>query len=124
MHARFNISAAEWEIMNVVWDCAPVPASDIVERLEQKKGWHARTTRTLIDRLVRKGALRTKPEGKRFLFSPKVTREQCVQKESRSFQERVFGGEPAAMLIHLVKQTSFTPDEIKELQRILEEKQE
>ncbi len=124
MKTRFKISDAEWEIMNIVWNCAPVPASDIVERLEQKKGWHARTTRTLIDRLVRKGALGTKQDGKRFLFSPKVTREQCVQKESRSFQERVFGGEPAAMLIHLVKQTNFTAEEIKELQRILEEKQE
>ena len=103
---------------------APVPASDIVERLEEKKGWHARTIRTLIDRLVKKGVLRTEPYGKRFLFWPKFTRQECVQKESRSFQERVFGGEPAAMLIHLVKQTNFTPEEIKELQRILEEKAE
>ncbi|MHC1769646.1 MAG: BlaI/MecI/CopY family transcriptional regulator [Verrucomicrobiia bacterium] len=124
MAPHFKISAAEWEIMNVAWDCAPVPASDIVERLHQKKGWHARTTRTLIDRLVRKGALRIKQDGKRFLFFPKITKEQCVRNESRSFQERVFGGQGAAMLIHMVSQTTFTPEEIKELQRILEGKQE
>ena len=124
MNARFKISDAEWEVMNIVWDHAPVPASDIVQRLHEKKGWHARTTRTLIDRLVGKGALRTEVEGRRYLFSPKLTKEECVQTESHSFQERVFGGEPAAMLIHLVKQTTFTPEEIKELRRILEEKQE
>ena len=124
MNPRFQISNAEWEVMNVVWECAPVPASDIVARLGEKKKWRERTSRTLIDRLVRKGALRTRLEGKRYLFSAKVTKEQCVQKESRSFQERVFGGEPAAMLIHLAKQTTFTPEEIEELRRILEEKQE
>jgi BlaI family transcriptional regulator, penicillinase repressor len=124
MKPRLNISDAEWEVMQIVWERAPVPASDIVERLERKKQWHARTTRTLIDRLVRKRALRTELEGKRFLFWPKIGKEECVQKESHSFLERVFGDEPGAMLIHLVKQAKFKPEEIQELQRILEEKQE
>ncbi|MGA2865835.1 MAG: BlaI/MecI/CopY family transcriptional regulator [Verrucomicrobiota bacterium] len=124
MKTRIRISEAEWEVMNIVWNQTPAPASDIVERLEKRKGWHARTTRTLIDRLVRKGVLRAELEGKRYLFRPKFTKQECVQKESRSFQERVFGGEPAAMLIHLVKQTDFTPEEIKELQRVLKEKAE
>ena len=124
MKRRLNISDAEWEVMQIVWERAPVPASDIVERLERKKTWHARTTRTLIDRLVRKGALRTELEGKRFLFWPKIGKEECVQKESHSFLERVFRGEPAAMLIHLVKQTEFSPEEIQELQQILSEKKD
>jgi BlaI family transcriptional regulator, penicillinase repressor len=124
MKTRVKISEAEWEVMNVVWDQTPAPASDIVARLEEKKGWHARTIRTLIDRLVKKGVLQAKPDGKRYLFWPKFTKQECVQSESRSFHERVFGGEPAAMLIHLVKETDFTAEEIKELQRVLKEKAE
>lgn len=124
MKSRIKISGAEWEVMNVVWEKAPVPASAIVECLEAKKRWHERTIRTLIDRLMKKGILRAELEGKRYLFRSKFSKQECVQKESRSFQERVFGSEPAAMLIHLVAQTKFTAEEIKELQRILEEKQE
>ena len=124
MKKRPNISDAEWQVMQIVWEKAPVPASDIVERLQRKKHWHARTTRTLIDRLVRKRALRIEREGKRYLFWPRISKEECLQKESTSLLERVFGEEPGAMLIHLVKQATFTPGEIQELQRILEEKQE
>jgi len=124
MKARIRISDAEWEVMWIVWEAPPATASIITERLSAKKGWSARTIRTLMERLVKKRMLRTEEDGKRYLYWPRVSKEECVQKESRSFQERVFGGEPAAMLIHLVKQTEFSPEEIQDLQRILSQKQE
>ena len=124
MKTRIRISESEWEVMNIVWEKTPVPAGDVVELLETKKGWRERTTRTLIDRLVKKGVLRAERDGKRFLYRPKLTKEDCVQKESRSFLERVFGGEPAAMLIHLVSQTKLSQEEVEELQRILKQKKD
>ncbi len=123
MKACPQISAAEWEVMTVVWNRTPSAASDIVEQLETKRGWRSRTIRTLLDRLVKKGALRFEVEGKRYLYWPRVTMEKCVRKESQSFLERVFGGEPASMLVHLVKTARLSPEEIQELKRILEEKE-
>jgi BlaI family transcriptional regulator, penicillinase repressor len=124
MKTRIRISESEWEVMNIIWGKAPVPAGDVVEVLETKKGWRERTTRTLIDRLVKKGVLRAERDGKRYLYRPKLSREECVQKESRSFLARVFGGEPAAMLIHLVSQSKLTRKEIEELQKLLEQKRD
>jgi BlaI family penicillinase repressor len=124
MNPRKRISEAEWEVMNIIWDKAPVPAGDVVAVLETKMGWRERTTRTLIDRLVKKGVLRTERDGKRFQYLPNLSRKECVQKESRSFLDRVFGGEPAAMLIHLVSQAKLSQQEIEELQRILNEKKD
>lgn len=124
MKTRIRISESEWEVMNIVWEKTPVPAGEVVELLETKKGWRERTTRTLINRLVKKGVLRAERDGKRFLYRPKLTKEDCVQKESRSFLERVFGGEPAAMLIHLVSQTKLSQEEVEELQRILKQKKD
>lgn len=124
MNKRKRISEAEWEVMNIIWEKAPVPAGDVVEVLERKKGWRERTTRTLIDRLVKKGAVRTDRDGKRYIYRPKLTKEECVQKESRSFLTRVFGGEPAAMLMHLLSQTKLSQEEIEELQKILEQKKD
>ena len=118
-----KISDAEWEVMSVVWNRPPAAASDIVEQLEARRGWHSRTVRTLLDRLVKKGALRIEVEGKRYLYWPRVTMQSCVRQESRSFLERVFGGEPASMLVHLVKTTKLTPEQIQELKRVLEEKE-
>ena len=123
MKTIVKISDSEWEIMNLVWKKSPVAASEMVEELAAKNDWHPRTIRTLLARLVEKGALRFSQEGKRYLYKPKVTMEACVHHESRSFVERVFGGEPASMLINLVKHTDFTAEEIKQLKKLLAEKE-
>jgi BlaI family penicillinase repressor len=121
---KTQISNAEWEVMRLVWEKAPVPASDIVAQLKTRHDWQASTVRTLIGRLVKKRALRALRDGKRFLFSARLGKDECIQKESRSLAERVFGGEPAAMLIHLVKATPFTPQELSKLRQVLDEKTE
>ena len=107
----------------MVWTHSPIAASDVVEQLETKRGWHSRTVRTLLDRLVKKQALATVLEGKRYLYRPRVKMQDCVRSESQSFLERVFGGEPASMLMHLVKHAKLSPEEISELKRLLSEKE-
>jgi BlaI family penicillinase repressor len=123
MPKALRISAAEWEVMNQVWEQSPIAAAQIVEHLSRRRDWTSRTIRTLIARLVGKRAVRSKMQGRRYLYWPAVDREHCVRQESRSFVERVFGGAPASMVLHLVRQTKLSPDEIRELRRILEEKE-
>lgn len=109
--------------MAVAWKQSPIAASEVIERLEKRRGWHSRTVRTLLDRLVKKGALRFAVDGKRYLYWPKVTFEQCVHRESRSFLDRIFGGEAGPMLAHLVRTSPLSPAEIKHLKEILNEKE-
>jgi BlaI family penicillinase repressor len=123
MKTPINISESEWEVMNVVWQKSPVPASEIVRQLSARNEWHSRTIRTLLDRLVKKGALTIEQDGKRYLYKPAVSMEACIHHESRSFIDRVFGGEPVSMLLNLVKSTKLTADEIKQLKKILSGKE-
>ncbi len=81
------------------------------------------TVKTLIGRLVRKEALGFDAEGRHYLYFPKVAREACVRAESRSFADRVFGGAPNPMLLHMVREADLSGDEIAELRRILGEKE-
>ncbi|MGA3179277.1 MAG: BlaI/MecI/CopY family transcriptional regulator [Verrucomicrobiota bacterium] len=118
-----RISESEWQVMSLVWGRSPIAAGEIVEALSPRTGWHSRTIRTLLDRLVRKGALRASPDGKRYLYEPRLSMEACVRQESRSFLRRVFAGEPAPMLLHLVREAKLSHEEIKELKRLLSEKE-
>ncbi len=124
MEPTVSISESEWEVMTLVWAAAPVAAAELVDQLSRKRGWAARTTRTLLERLVAKGALTYEQDGKRYLYRPAITMAECVRRESRSFLDRVFGGKPAAMLVHLVKETPLTPAEIADLRRLLKQKEE
>ena len=118
-----RISEAEREVMSVLWEKSPQSTPEIVTQLVERKGWAPRTIRTLLERLVKKRALALSLEGRRHVFRPRLDREASLRNESRSFLQRIFGGEPASMLIALVKQTELSPDEIRQLKTILEEKE-
>lgn len=109
--------------MNFLWDHEPTTSADIVAALEKACRWKPRTIRTLLARLVKKGVLTATTDGKRHLFSAAVSRQASVKSESRSFLQRVFGGETAPMLINLVKETELSKEEIKELRSILNQKE-
>jgi BlaI family penicillinase repressor len=107
--------------MGLLWAEAPRSAGEVVAALGSTSDWRPRTIRTLLERLVRKGALEVLPGVKR-LYAPALSREACVRSESRSFIGRVFGGEPASLLLHLIKETKLSPEEIEKLKQLLSEK--
>jgi BlaI family penicillinase repressor len=117
-----KISDAEWQVMNEVWSRPALTGGELIAAIGSRCAWRPRTIRTLLDRLVGKGALKVVEDGKR-RFVPAVSREACVHSESRSFMDRVFGGEPAAMLLHVIKESKLTPAEINQLKKMLTEKE-
>ncbi len=109
--------------MEVVWRRHPITALEVVQQLASHKQWQDQTIRTMLRRLIRKKALTYQAEGKVYHYAPAVSREQCVQGESRSFLERVFGGAVQPLLVQLVQESKLKPQEIAELKRILREKE-
>ena len=116
-----RISEAEWEVMRVAWTKGTVTAQEVVNELTHR-AWSPRTVKTLLSRLKAKGALTHEARGKASVYRPAVRLQDCVRKESESFLERVFGGAAAPLLMHFVKNSRLTPDEIDELKRILAER--
>lgn len=120
---KYDISDAEWQIMHVVWDAQPIAAQDVVAALAGPTGWSPATIKTMLHRLVRKRVLRFSTEGNRYIYRARVRRDDCVRQASQSFAERVFGGEAAPMLLHLVRHVRLSADEIAELKRLLKEQE-
>jgi BlaI family penicillinase repressor len=118
-----RISQAEWIVMEVIWQRAPVTALEVVRQLAHHKQWQDQTIRTMLRRLVRKKALTYKAEGNVHYYSPAVSREQCARAESQSFLGRVLGGAVQPLLVQLVQEAKLSPAEIAELRRILRDKE-
>lgn len=109
--------------MNLLWRQAPLTIAEVVNGLSAQIGWRARTIRTLVERLVKKRALKVTHDGKRSLYEPLATLDDCVRVESQSFAQRVFGGQTAPMLLHLVRESELSKEEIQQLRRLLTEKE-
>ena len=117
------ISAAEWDVMSVLWDAAaPRTAADVVAALAGRRAWSPRTVKTLLTRLAKKRAITFEPQGREYLYRPAVDRDAVVRAESRSFLARVFGNAAGPMLLQFVKQADLSPAEIDQLRRALDEK--
>jgi BlaI family penicillinase repressor len=118
-----RISAAEWEILSLLWKKAPLTAAQVFEALPPNN-WKLNTVRTFLDRLEQKGVIRVegrdKSPPKRFI--PAISREACVRQESNSFLSRVFEGGAAALLLHFAKNQRLTAAELAELEAILAQK--
>ncbi len=86
--------------MDVLWDRGVSTAADVIAA-SAGRGWNQSTVRTMLARLVEKGALKYEVDGPRYVYRPAVTRRRCVREESRSFLERVFKGDVGSLLLHL-----------------------
>ena len=117
-----KISESEWAVMEGVWDNSPRTASEIAKSLRGTTSWAENTVRTLLTRLVEKGALEVQtPAGGPKLYSPAVNREACVRAESESFLGRIFQGAAQPLLVHFARNARLTPEEVRELKRILDQ---
>lgn len=116
------VSNSEWIVMECLWEKAPQTAASAVAALQESTGWAPNTVRTLLARLVEKGALRAKENADGVKeFSPAVKREALVRQESRTFLQRVFRGAEKPLLAHFAANAKLTPEEVRELKRLLDE---
>ena len=120
MSASIQISDAEWEVMKVLWETPGLSASEVTERLADSKQWHAKTVRTLLTRLEKKGALQVTVVDKLYRYEPLRSREECIGAASKSFLARVFDGAFTPMMAHFVKTSPLSSKDRAELERILE----
>jgi BlaI family penicillinase repressor len=117
-----RISESEWEVMKICWGRSPVTAQEIIDALAARDDWHPKTVKTLLNRLVKKGALGFTKEGRAYLYRPLVAEKDCVSAESKSFLERVFGGSLMPMLAHFAESRRLKPEEITEIKKLLKGK--
>ena len=114
-----RISEAEWEIMEVLWNRSPLRAAEVAEALAERRDWSPTTIRTMLARLLRKGALKHEQQGRRYLYSPAVSREATRAAESESFVDRVFAGRTSPMLAWFVEERGLSEEDLEELQRMI-----
>ena len=79
------------------------------------------TVKTLLSRLVAKGAVATEPEGRKFLYSPLLERADYVGGESRRLVDRLFGGRAALLFAHLAENEALTDQDLAEIETLLKE---
>lgn len=116
-----QISEAESVVMDVLWRRHPLAAEEVVGALGDAQQWQEATIKTLLNRLLNKGAITAEKDGRRYLYAPVLRREDWVLDESESLLDRLFGGRVAPLVAHFSQHRKLSRKDIAELRQLLEE---
>ena len=114
-----QISKSELIIMDVLWKKFPMGAADVAESVTDQK-WNIRTVKTLLSRLVQKGILNTQQDGRRYLYSPILSKDEYGVKILNGISESFYDGRNAALFLNLVKSNDLSSQDIDEISALLE----
>lgn len=116
-----RISAAESVVMEALWGDSPLSAEDIIARVAEPEGWSDATVKTLINRLLNKGAISAEKDGRRYLYAPVLSRADYVTHESEGLIGRLFDGRLAPLVSHFSERRKLTQEDIAELKALVQE---
>jgi predicted transcriptional regulator len=116
-----RISGAESQIMEALWNEEPLTADEIVQKVGPANGWGEATVKTLINRLLKKKALKSERSGGRALYRTLVTRADYVTGESQGLLDRLFDGQVAPLVAHYARHRDVSPEELARLKSLIAE---
>ncbi|THD55408.1 BlaI/MecI/CopY family transcriptional regulator [Phenylobacterium sp.] len=115
-----KISTAESVVMGALWAREPLSAEDIAAQVAPGQGWSDATVKTLINRLLNKGAIGAERDGRRYLYRPFLARDAWLEAESQGLLDRLFDGRLAPLVSHFSEKGALTAEDIAELKKLIE----
>ncbi len=122
--SREELTRLEWVVMDALWQAERGTASDMQKLLESSQGWAYSTVKTMLDRLVAMGYIQARRVGNVYEYTPKIKRPKAVGKVVDAMVDRLFGGEVAPLVLHLIERGDFEKEDVQRLKRILEQYQD
>ena len=119
---RARLHDLEADVMDVVWsrNLVQFAVGDVLRVLERRRDIAYTTVMTTLGRLHEKRLLDRQKEGKRYVYSPRMTREEFLQETAREVLDglgEVSAQHALALLAEKVSEAS--PDELEELEQMI-----
>jgi BlaI family penicillinase repressor len=115
------ISQAESVVMQVFWERGALASEDVVAALENHGKWQESTVKTLLNRLLKKGALRARKDNRRYIYSAVLKRDEWLSAESHGFVDRLFGGRVAPLVSYFSQQKKLSRKDVEELKKLIKD---
>jgi predicted transcriptional regulator len=119
---NYQLTEGEWAIIQAVWDNEPCAAPAVQEKLEAKKSWTYSTVKTMMDRMVTKGLLKTKRIRNLILYRSAITKIQAQKGEIMRTVKRAFNGALTPMMQFLLNNHNLSQKQLSELEALIKKK--
>ena len=117
-----SVSNAELDILQQLWQQAPLSAQEITERLaERQPDVHPTTVKTLISGLLKKEALSYLEQNRKYYYSPAISRDEFYKHRTTSFVDRFFDGELTPLVSYYCRQKPLDDRDLAELKALVQQ---
>ena len=116
-----DLSPAQREIMEIVWQRGEVTAAEVRRILSQTRKVARNTVRTLLERMEDKGWLAHRAEGRTYYYKAARPRTDTVGQKVRDIVETICGGSPEVLVTALLDYRGLEADELKRIRQILDQ---
>jgi len=115
-----GLTGLQLSIMDVLWDTGEATTQDVWHALNRERTLALTTVATLLSRLERKEVLTHRREGRQYVYRATVTRSEVRRSKVRELTENLFGGDPGALLSHLVRSDEFDREELDRIREMID----
>ena len=119
---KTQLTEAEWAIIQIVWESQPCTAPAVQEILHKQKGWAYSTVKTLMDRMAKKGLLKTERIRKLMLYRSAVTKKQAQNSEIMKTVKRAFNGAFTPMMQFMLESNKLSPEQLSQIEQMIKKK--
>jgi BlaI family transcriptional regulator, penicillinase repressor len=118
-----KLSENEWKIMNALWRKSPVTAREIVEHIPENVEWAYTTVKTMLSRLIVKGAVSEHKRGNTSFYEPLIQQENTRKNAFTNMFDKILDGALEPFMHYLVDERKISEKEREELIRILKKEE-
>ena len=115
-----SITDAELVVLQQLWAEAPLTAQEIIERLDRHGTVHPKTIKTLINRLLNKGALRYNEDTRKYRYMPALKKSDFYRYRTEAFLNKFFDGQVSPLVTFFSSQKKLSEKDIAELRQLVD----
>jgi predicted transcriptional regulator len=118
---RTTLGDLQHAIMRVLWKRGEATSAEVHEALHDERGLAPTTIATMLRKMEDKGVVTHRSEGRQFVYRPAVSEEAVRRSMVAELVERLFSGDRAALVSHLVQDDGLDESELERLRALLQD---
>jgi len=119
MPERHDITELQLSILRILWQRGEATVAELWEALYEERGLAQTTVATLVARLQRRGIVARRTRDRQFLYRATITEADVQHSMVSELTERLFAGDPAALVNHLLSASDMTPGDLARVKRMI-----
>jgi predicted transcriptional regulator len=123
MSERHEITELQLAILRLLWERGEATVAELWERLHEERGLAQTTVATLVARLQRRGIVARRTRDRQYVYRATITEADVQHSMVSELKERLFAGDTAALVSHLISAADMSPGDLARMKQLLEDAQ-